>query len=335
MALSNWRSPRWLEKGVGHLLLDRLMDDLTEAKAITVSCRQYASEIELVNLLESRGFEETSRVLDLRLNLATASVPQLPEPEGISISTFAEERVRDPRCVEKLYELTTLLSEDAPGRGSFAPPAYNAREALMWLEMKYVLPDALFIAKRGEEYVGVSDVSLFEAMPGALTQGFTGVKRGYRRRGLATALKAAGIIYAQSNGYQIIQTFNKPEQSAIRALNEKLGFEVMFENVTLEKCLREVVAIDSQSYDEFVGHYRDDARPDLEIVVCNEAGRLTAECVGQKVELFPTTETSFFVKQFYGEVRFCRDEEGKVDYLDFVMRVPNADPSDPLHARKI
>ena len=83
-----------------------------------------------------------------------------------------------------------------------------------------------------------------------------------------------------------------------------------------------------------MGHYRDDSRPDLEIVVRNEAGRLTMECVGQKVQLFPTSETEFFVKQFYGEVTFHRDEQGKVDYLDFVMRVPNVDPSDPLHAVK-
>ncbi len=329
--------PQWLKGGVGDLLLDRLTRDLAEAKAITVSCRQYASEIELVNLLKSRGFEETSRVLDLRLNVAAADVSQFLDrigDQGILISTFAEERMRDPRCVEKLYELTTLLSQDDPARGSFAPPAYNAREALMWLEMPYVLPDALFIAKRGDEYVGVSDVSLFEAMAGGLTQGFTGVKREYRRRGLATALKASGIIYAQSHGYQIIQSFNKQEQSAIRTLNEKLGFEVMFENVTLEKCLREVVVIDSRICDELTGHYRDDSRPDLEIVVRNEAGRLTAECVGQKVELFPTSEISFFIKQFYGEVTFHRDERRQVDCLDFVMRVPNAEPSDPLHAMK-
>jgi RNA polymerase sigma factor (sigma-70 family) len=326
--------PKWLKRGVGELLLDQLTNDLIEAKAITVSCRQYASEIELVNLLKSRGFEETSRVLDLRLDVATANVsPSVAE--GISISTFAEERVRDHRCVEKLYELTTLLSQDDPARGSFAPPAYNAREALLWLEMPYVLPDALFIAKHGDEYVGVSDVGLYEAMPGSLMQGFTGVRREYRRRGLATALKACGIEYARSHGYQIVQTFNTPEQSAIRALNEKLGFELMLENVTLEKCLRQVVTVDAQIYDEFVGDYRDDNRPDLGIVARNEAGRLTMECVGQKVQLFPTSETSFFVKQFYGEVSFHRDERGTVDYLDFVMRVPNFDPSDPLHARKI
>jgi GNAT superfamily N-acetyltransferase len=326
--------PKWLKRGVGELLLDQLTNDLIEAKAITVSCRQYASEIELVNLLKSRGFEETSRVLDLRLDVATANVsPSVAEE--ISISTFAEERVRDHRCVEKLYELMTLLSQDDPARGSFAPSAYNAREALLWLEMPYVLPDALFIAKHGDEYVGVSDVGLYEAMPGSLMQGFTGVRREYRRRGLATALKACGIEYARSHGYQIVQTFNTPEQSAIRALNEKLGFELMLENVTLEKCLRQVVTVDAQIYDEFVGDYRDDNRPDLGIVARNEAGRLTMECVGQKVQLFPTSETSFFVKQFYGEVSFHRDERGRVDYLDFVMRVPNSDPSDPLHARKI
>ena len=333
--------PQWLKHGAGDLLLDQLMLDLREAQAVTVSCRQYASETELVNLLESRGFEETSRVLDMRLDVATADVSLVPElvqrfeAEGISISTFAEERVQDPRCVEKLYELTTLLSQDDPARGPFVPPAYNAREALMWMEMKYVLPDAYCIAKRRDEYVGVSDVSLFDAMPGGLTQGLTGVKREYRRRGLATALMLHGIDYAQSHGYRIIQSFVKPQQTAIRALHEKLGFQPLFENLMLEKCLKEVFAVNPRSYDEFAGQYRDDSRPDLEIVVRNEGGRLTVECVGQKVELFPTSETDYFVKQFYGEVSFHRDGEGKVDDLDFVMRVPNSAPRDPLHALKI
>ena len=333
--------PQWLKQGVGNLLLDQLAEDLREAKAITVSCRQYASETELIELLKSRGFVEVSRVFDLRINVAAADVSLFAplrkqiEDQGILISTFADERVRDPRCVEKLYELTTLLSQDDPARGQIVPAEYNAREALMWLEMPYVIPDAYFIAKYGDEYVGVSDVSLFEALPRGLTQGFTGVKREYRGRGLATVLKFCGIAYAQSHGYQIIQSFNKPEHVGIRALNEKLGFEVMFEYVSLEKCLRDVAVVDPQNYDGFIGHYRDDKRPDLEMVVRNEAGWLTMECIGQKVQLFPMSETSFFVKQFYGEVTFHRDERGEIDYLDFEMRVPNRDPFDQLHAVKI
>lgn len=304
--------PQWLKRGVADLLFDQLLKDLQEAKAVTVSCRQYASEAELLGFLKSRGFTENSRLLDSRLNVAATDVSAFAplrkrlHDQGISISTFADERARDPRCVEKLYELTVLLNQDDPARGPIPPPAYNAREALMWLEMPYVLPDAYFIAKHRDDYVGVSDVSLFEAVPGGLTQGFTGVSREYRRQGLATLLKVCGIAYAQSNGYQIIQTFNKPEQTAIRALNEKLGFEVMIEDVVLEKCLRDVVAVDPEIYDEFVGRYRDESRPELEVIVRNEAGLLTMECVGQKVQLFPMSETDYFVKQFYGEVSFSR-----------------------------
>jgi Domain of unknown function (DUF3471) len=159
--------------------------------------------------------------------------------------------------------------------------------------------------------------------------------RYFRRRGLATALKLSGIVYAQSHGYEIIQTFNEPQQTAMCVLNEKLGFRVLRENLRLEKCLREVVVVDTRRYDEFMGQYRDDTHPELEITVRNEAGRLTIECVGQKVELFAESETTYFVKQFYGEVSFHRDERGQVDYLDLVMRVPNKAPSDSLHALKI
>src|SRR5690349_16322838 len=118
-------------------------------------------------------------------------------------------------------------------------------------------------------------------MPGALTQGFTGVKREYRRRGLATALRMQGIAYARSHGYQVIQTFIKPQQASIRALDEKLGFQLLFENLTLEKCLKDVVPVDPRIFDELARQYRDESRPDFETIVRNEAGRLTIESIGQ------------------------------------------------------
>jgi hypothetical protein len=84
--------------------------------------------------------------------------------------------------------------------------------------------------------------------------------------------------------------------------------------------LREVIKVASIVYDEYAGHYRDDERrPDLEMIVRNESGRLTIEATGQKVELFPTSETEFFVKQFYGEATFIRNAAGQVDHLKFVM----------------
>lgn len=318
--------PRWLKRGVGDLLLERLTNDLKEVNAVTVSCREYSSQVELLKLLADGGFKEVDRVLDLRLEVDTvdlsrfSSVSDRVKDQGFTISTFAEERNRDPRCVEKLYELSTILAQDDPARAPYAPPAYNAREALLWLERSYVLPDAYFIAKRGDNYVGLSEVSLFEAVPGGLTQGFTGVLREYRRRNLGTALRLQEIEYARRHNYKIIQSYNRPSQSAVLALNQKLGFQMLTSNVTMEKCLKEVIEVEPSIYDEYAGRYRDDeGRPDFEMTVRNEGGRLTLEAIGQKVELFPTSETQFFVKYFYGEATFVRDEDGSANTLRFVM----------------
>jgi RNA polymerase sigma factor (sigma-70 family) len=211
--------PRWLKSGVGELLLARLLNDLTEANAVSVSCREDASKTELLALLKAHGFEESDRVMDLRLETARADPSSFLEiaarvkAPGITITSLAEERERDPDCVEKLHQLTSSLHRDVPGHMPFAPPAYNQREAQLWLNMPYVLPEAYFIAKHGNEYVGVSDVSLYNALPRGLTQGFTGVRREYRRRSIATSLRLREIDYAKEHGYRVIQSFNRPQAS--------------------------------------------------------------------------------------------------------------------------
>ncbi len=334
--------PRWLTLGVGDLLLNRLMIDLKDAGAVTVSCRDYTSQNELFAFLTNRGFAEVDRVLDMRLEVtgfdlsSVSPVVEKVKERGITITTLDEERSRDPRCIEKLYELTSALYADDPARAPFALPAYDEREARLWLNMPYVLPDAYFIARFGDVYVGVSGVNLFEALPGGLTQSFTGVRRDFRRQGIATALMLRAIEYAAEHDYKIIQSFNRPIQSELLALHKKLGFKVSSGNVTVEKCLKEAIAVDANVYDEYAGHYRDDdQRPNLEMVVRNEGGRLTVESSGQKVELFPISETQFFVKQFYGEATFVRDADGRVSVVNFVMPDYKTRQRTVQHAKRI
>lgn len=312
--------PRWLKAGVGDLLLKRLTVDLLEAGAVTVSCREYASQSDLIEFLKANGFVESGRLLDLRLDV-TGTLPELARPKNarVTISTLAEERAGDPLWVEKLHELSTALYLDDAGRGPLSPPGYFRREALLWLERPYVLPDGYFIAKDGDRYIGLTDVNLLDAVPGGVTQGFTGVLREYRRQGIATALKLQAIQFARDQGYRIIQAFNRPVHHEMLALNEKLGFQTLFSYVTLEKCLKDVIAVAPAVYDEYAGRYLDERRPDLELTIRNEGGRLTCETIGQKVELFPTTQTQFFVKYFYGEATFYPDEHGRVDNLKFEL----------------
>ncbi|HKO62985.1 MAG TPA: GNAT family N-acetyltransferase [Pyrinomonadaceae bacterium] len=334
--------PCRLGVGVGDVLLERLMIDLKDAGAVTVSCREYSSQKELFEFLTKRGFTEVDRVLDLRLDVTRFDVSSVRpvveklKERGITISTLAEERSRDARCIEKLYELTSALQADDPAHLPFALPAYNQRETRLWLDMPYVLPDAYFIAKFGDRYVGVSGVNLFEALPGGLTQSFTGVRSDFRRQGIGTALASLAIEYAAEHDYKIIQSFNRPVQSSIGALNTRLGFKVFSGYVTVEKCLKEVIAVNARVYDGYAGHYRDDEqRPDLEMIVRNEESRLTVECAGQKVELFPTSETEFFVKQFYGEARFVCDADGRASSVDFVMPDYNTRQRAVQHAKRI
>ena len=333
--------PRWLRRGVGHLLLERLTADLSEVKAVTVTFNDYESTNEMQAFLKEHGFAETRHIHDLRLTVADAdlspfsSVVERVKARGISISTLREERDHDPRYIEKLYELTSTLRLDDPARDFFTPPSYYEREARLWLERPYVLPDAYFIAKDGDQYIGVTDLNLLEAMPGGVSQGFTGVRREYRRRGIATALKVRAIEYAAQHGYRTIRAFNRPAHSSLLALNEKLGFRRLCSHVTLEKCLKDVVRVAPHIYDEYAGQYRDEERrPELMFVVKNEEGRLTLECIGQKVELFPESENRFFTKPFYGEFTFIKNDVGEVTHLDSRVRGLNQ-PEAALHAKKI
>lgn len=333
--------PLWLQRGVGDLLLERLIGDLREVAAVTVTFRDYESASEIQGFLKEHGFTETMHLLDLRLTVSEIDIAPLlsaveqVQARGISISTLHEERAGDPRYVEKLYELTSTLKRDDPARDSLTPPSYNEPEARLWLEQSYVLPDGYFIARDGDKYVGVTDLNLLEAMPGGVSHGFTGVRREYRRRGIATALKVCAIEYARRHGFSTIRAFNRPAHSSLLALNEKLGFQHLFSYVTLERCLKEVIVVEPHIYDAYAGHYRDDERrPDRIFVVKNEGGRLTVEFIGQKVELFPESETRFFVKYFYGEFDFIKDSEGTVTHLDSRVRGLNK-PETVLHAKKI
>ena len=333
--------PHRLVLGVGDLLLNRLMNDLKQANALTVSCREYTTQTEFVGFLESRGFVEVDRVHDLRLDVtnfdASAFLPAVEnvKKRGITITTLAEERIRDPECTKRLHDLTCALHVEDPARRQFSLPVYNEREANLWLNMPYVLPDAYFIARQGDVYFGLSSVNLFEALPGGLTQGLTGVRRDFQNQGIGTSLLLHTIEYAAKQNYKVIQAFNRPVERALLSLNEKLGFKVVSGNVILEKCLKEVSAIDPRIYDDYAGNYLDDQRPDFPMVVRNEGGHLTIESGGQKVELFPTSETEFFVKQFYGEATFVRDAEGQVSGMDFMMPDYKTRKRYEQHARRI
>ncbi len=320
-------APEHLQSGVGDLLLDQLMKDLQEVNAVAVWHRNDGRHTDALNFLKGRGFVETQVVWDLRLPVATFD----PEPfrlkaervaaRDISIVTYAEARNGDPECLPKLQALLNAVMADEVGSQPFAPVPIET--VARWFSRQSLLADACFIARDGEPYIGITSLSLLDEQERELTQGFTGILREYRRQGIATALKLRAIDYARRHGYPLIRAFNHHRNLPMIALNETLGFHRRFSRATLEKCLKEVKPIDPAVYDAYVGRYAFDSRtletyrlpPNLTVTVKTVGTRLISEIRDMQDELFPESESRFFIKMHYGEVEFIRNAQGRATSL--------------------
>ena len=99
----------------------------------------------------------------------------------------------------------------------------------------YYRPEANFMALDGTEYVGLT--SLWgESASETLYVGMTGVRRAYRRKGIATALKLRAISFAQTHGTRTLLTSNNSENPMYR-INLDLGFQTYDVELKLVKKL--------------------------------------------------------------------------------------------------
>jgi RimJ/RimL family protein N-acetyltransferase len=188
------------------------------------------------------GFTEKKRAWESRLNPSDVDVASFQKyadktsEEGIKISTLSEEQARGPDSLRKLYELSQELMADLPLPVPYTPVSYEQWES-MELKNPSLIPDCYFIASDGPRYVGLSAALRSDKEPRTLYQILTGVRREYRHRGLAMALKLRVIDFAIRNQYDKIKTWNDTDNAPILAVNTKLGFKREVGWITMEKNL--------------------------------------------------------------------------------------------------
>lgn len=77
---------------------------------------------------------------------------------------------------------------------------------------------------------------------------------------------------------------------------------------------RIVAVVDPMVYNEYVGTYA--LAPTFSLVITTENKRLYAQATGQpRFELFPSSETEFFLKVVDAQVSFVRNDKGAIDTL--------------------
>lgn len=221
--------PDFQKRGIGRALYEKILSDLVAlhvVRALTSAREDYTRSVQF---LTKNGFIEIMRTWESRLPVQTFELSKFAHylekfsAHGLTISTLAEERQRDPNCLKKLYELYKLIMADVPHPDRYTPVDFEH-----FLRYNIEHPDAItegyFIAKDGENYVGLSNLRRSQDEPKDLYQGLTGVRREYRGQGVAMALKLKTIEYAQRHSYEVIKTWNESTNVGMLAINERLGF---------------------------------------------------------------------------------------------------------------
>ena len=166
-----------------------------------------------------RGYTEVGRNSRLVLDLTRIDPPEPDPPRGVEIVTWSER----PELSRGMWEVALEAMPDIPGEEEVDP---GALEEWLARDMEGASDDprAVFVALAEGEVVGYAKLSLSPETPDRAYHDLTGVRRAWRGRGVAGALKRTQIAWAKAHGYAALQTSNEVRNEPIRRLNERHGY---------------------------------------------------------------------------------------------------------------
>jgi mycothiol synthase len=210
--------PHARRRGVGTALLRELV-----AHAATLHVELLSASVEDEGskaFAERFGFRETDRQVEQVKRLGDEPEPP-PLPEGVDLVTIAER----PELLAAAHPLGVQGWEDMALAGSATISLED------WLADEATYPEGSFVALAGGEIVGYSGLCKLSA--GVAEDGLTVVRRDWRRRGLATALKRRELAWAAANGLREVVTWTQTGNDAMRRANELLGYDYRSVSITM------------------------------------------------------------------------------------------------------
>jgi len=217
--------PAHRRQGIGTALLERLATHAEERGYDEVG--SMVDDAGSLAFAEHFGFAETGRQVE-QVRAVAADEPWPALPEGVVVIT-ARER---PGLLRQLYfDLALQGFEDmpTPRKVEITPEQWES-EWVTW-------PEATFVALAGGEIVGMAGLLRDPDHPARVENGLTTVRRDWRGRGLARALKETSIAWASERGIREIYTWTQTGNENMRAVNERLGYFTRDFSITVRRGL--------------------------------------------------------------------------------------------------
>jgi len=206
--------PTLRRRGIGSVLLAELGRRAQIAGRLELEGEVVQSDVESQNYLERRGYRVVGGEKVVALDLAALEPEPALVPNGVEIVALVD----DPEYAEALYAVGVEAAADIPGNpGDMSYEQWRAIE----LDRPTRRQDLLFVAIAGGEPVGY--VSMDDYGRDGYN-GLTAVRRAWRRRGIATALKRTQIAAAKRAGLERLITGSEERNLPMRTLNAKLGY---------------------------------------------------------------------------------------------------------------
>lgn len=216
--------PAYRGKGVTTALFRAASDHARALGRIGLTVEAREDEDGLIAYLEARGYEEVERQKAVSLDLTTTKPAAVEEPPGVEIVPRREEHARG------MYEAAREANADIPGLDSLRLPSFEDWRAFE-LDRPTRDPRLAFVALVDGEVAGFASIDLIGTTG---YHGLTGVRRAYRRRGIARALKLRQIAAARELGLQSLVTESEERNEPMRRLNESLGYRPIPGSVVLQ-----------------------------------------------------------------------------------------------------
>ena len=155
---------------------------------------------------------------------------------GIKLVSLTELQSIDPDWKYKTWALRWPIRQDIPSDEPLTQIPFEQWQT-MQLASPAFDPDGYIVAiAPNGDYIGYSFIETAAGDPTKLYTGVTGVKREWRRKSVASALKVRIIDYALAYGATRIETDNE-ENNPMYDLNMRLGFEPLPAWLTFKKVI--------------------------------------------------------------------------------------------------